>query len=78
MEEFSRARARFREPKQARLSLTIAGNDLQRDLMPAGFRAGAGKGGGGAVPARDPPTPTADILREGGCDLLVTALSAGR
>ena len=71
MEEFSRG-ARF-EPKQARLSLTIAANDLQRDLvLPAFARALEKEVAALSLRVIPSDAPTADILREGGCDLLVT------
>ncbi len=71
MAEFSRG-ARF-DPKQARLSLTIAANDMQRDLvLPAFARALEREVAALALRIIPSDAPTADILREGGCDLLIT------
>ena len=71
MKDFARG-ARF-EPKSARLSLTIAANDLQRDVVLPGFLRALEREVASAtlrVVPSDAPTP--DILREGGCDLLIT------
>ncbi len=71
MQDISRG-ARF-DPAQARLSLTVAANDLQRDLVLPAF-LGALEAQVAAVALRVIPSdaPTADILREGDCDLLIT------
>lgn len=71
MQDLSRG-ARF-APAEARLSLTVAANDLQRDLVLPGFLQ-ALEAQVASVSLRVVPSdaPTADILREGGCDLLIT------
>ncbi|MDE2361362.1 MAG: LysR family transcriptional regulator [Hyphomicrobiales bacterium] len=71
MSDFSRG-AQF-APARARLSLTIAANDLQRDVLLPGFLKFLEEQVA-SVEMRIIPSdaPTADILREGGCDLLVT------
>ena len=71
MQEFSRG-ARF-EPRAANLSLTIAANDLQRDLLLPGFLRALEREVASVrlrVIPSDAPTP--EILRENGCDLLIT------
>jgi DNA-binding transcriptional LysR family regulator len=71
MKDFSRG-ARF-EPRTASLDLTIAANDLQRDLLLPGLLHALERELASirlrVIPS-DAPTP--DILREGRCDLLIT------
>jgi DNA-binding transcriptional LysR family regulator len=71
MKDFAKG-ARF-EPRTAHLSLTIAANDLQRDLVLPGFLRALEQEVASlqlrVVPS-DAPTP--EILRENGCDLLIT------
>lgn len=71
LKDFSRG-ARF-DPARAELALTVAANDLQRDLLLPGFVQALEREIAGVrlriIPS-DAPTP--DILREGGCDLLIT------
>lgn len=71
MKDFSRG-ARF-DPSVADISLVVAANDLQRDLLLPGFVQTLEQALA-RVRLRVIPSdaPTADILREGGCDLLVT------
>lgn len=61
------------DPAAAQLSLTVAANDLQRDLLlPVLFKRIAAKAG--RVDLRVIPSglPSADILREGRCELLIS------
>ncbi len=71
MRDFSRG-ARF-DPATAEIDLVVAANDLQRDLLLPGF-ALALEQEVKRLTLRVIPSdaPTADILREGLCDLLVT------
>ena len=71
MQDFSRG-AHF-HPATADLSLVIAANDLQRDLLLPGFSL-ALEGAVRRLSLRIVPSdaPTADILRDGTCDLLIT------
>ena len=71
MQDFSRG-ARF-EPATAEISLVIAANDLQRDLLLPGFSL-ALEQAVKKLTLRVIPSdaPSADILRDGMCDLLVT------
>ena len=71
MKEFARG-AQF-DPRRARISLTIAANDLQRDLLLPGFLQLLQRETAAAelrVIPSDAPTP--DILRAGRCDLLIS------
>ncbi|MFT4099294.1 MAG: LysR family transcriptional regulator [Rhodoblastus sp.] len=71
MQDFSRGA--YFDPATAELSLVIAANDLQRDLLLPGFSLAlehaVKKLALRIIPA-DAPMP--DILREGTCDLLIT------
>ena len=71
MQDFSRG-ARF-EPATAEISLVIAANDLQRDLLLPGFSLALEKEVK-RLELRVIPSdaPSADILRDGVCDLLIT------
>lgn len=71
MQDFSRG-ARF-DPATAEISLVIAANDLQRDLLLPGFSLALERAVR-KLSLRIIPSdaPTADILREGICDLLIT------
>jgi DNA-binding transcriptional LysR family regulator len=68
-------RERVFDPASAKLSITIAANDLQRDLLlPAAFRrltASLAELRLRVVPSR---APSAAMLREERCDLLITPL----
>ena len=71
MKEFARG-ARF-DPGVADLSLTIAANDLQRDLiLPVFLRMLESEVARVRLRVIPSDAPTADILRENGCDLLIT------
>ena len=71
MQDFSRG-AHF-DPATAEISLVIAANDLQRDLLLPGFslalERAVKKLALRVIPA---DAPDADILRDGVCDLLIT------
>lgn len=71
MQAFARG-SRF-DPATARLSLTIAANDLQRDLLLPTLRARLAKAVQ-SVSLRILPSgrPTAALLRENRCDLLIS------
>lgn len=71
MQDFSRG-ARF-DPASADISLVIAANDLQRDLLLPGFSLALEREVR-SLRLRIIPSdaPTADILRDGACDLLIT------
>lgn len=73
LRDFSRPSA-F-DPKSATLSLTIAANDLQRDLLLPRFFARIGAAVA-RVSLRVIPSdlPQPELLREGRCDLLITPL----
>ena len=71
MQEFSRG-AHF-DPASAEIALVVAANDLQRDLLLPGFaRALERQVKRASLRVIPSDAPTADILREGACDLLIT------
>jgi DNA-binding transcriptional LysR family regulator len=68
------SRASF-EPASARLSLTIAANDFQRDLLlPSFYRRVAAKVKSLSLRVIPSQSPTPAMLRENRCDLLITPL----
>jgi DNA-binding transcriptional LysR family regulator len=71
MRQFSSG-ARF-EPAKAKLSLTIAANDLQRDLiLPSFLRTLSADIAAARLRVIPSDAPTPEILREGACNLLIT------
>lgn len=71
MQDFSRG-AHF-DPASAEISLVIAANDLQRDLLLPGFSLALERAVKKlALRVIPSDAPTADILRDGLCDLLIT------
>jgi DNA-binding transcriptional LysR family regulator len=71
MKDFARS-ARF-DPATASFSLTIAANDLQRDLLlPALFARLSQTAARASLRVIPSGTPSADLLRENRCDLLIS------
>lgn len=71
----SLARPQSFEPSSARIVLTIAANDFQRDLLLPGFFARVQKAVASfALRIVPSGAPSAALLRERGCDLLVTPI----
>jgi DNA-binding transcriptional LysR family regulator len=63
------------DPAKARLSLTIAANDFQRDLLlPSFYRRVAAKVESITLRVIPSQSPTPGMLRESRCDLLITPL----
>ncbi len=69
------ARPQSFEPSQARIVLTVAANDFQRDLLlPAFFARVQAAVASFALRVVPSGAPSAALLRERGCDLLITPL----
>jgi DNA-binding transcriptional LysR family regulator len=61
------------DPTATRLDLTVAANDLQRDLLlPGLFRALENQAAETSLRVIPSEVPSADLLREGRCDLLIS------